>query len=196
MDYKIAISILSSVLVFVGYAPYIRDIVKHKTHPHVFTWIVWTLATAITSGLQIYGGAGVGVWATISITFVCFSIFILSLFYGTKDITKSDALFLVLALLSLGLWIFAKQPVLSIILIVTTDILGFIPTVRKSWNQPYSETLSTYQITAFRHGLSIFALQQFNILTVLYPIAWVAANAAFSVMLMIRRTVIHIPVRK
>ena len=190
MDYKIIISIIAVALSFIGYIPYVLDILKRKTTPHTFTWLVWTLAVGISCALQIAGGAGVGAWTTAAVTFISFVILILSLKYGNKDITRLDIFFLILALMSLFLWVFAKQPVWSVILIVLTDVLGFAPTVRKSWNKPYSETLSTYQITAFRHGLSIFALQQFNILTWLYPMVWVIANVAFSAMLVTRRRII------
>lgn len=193
MDYKLVIGIIAVILSFVGYIPYIRDILRKKTTPHTFTWLIWTLAVGISAALQITGGAGVGAWTTVAVTLMCIFIFLLGLRNGKRDITKMDIVFFVLALISLFLWLVVNQPVWSIILIVLTDLLGFGPTIRKSWNNPYSETLSTYQITAFRHGLSIFALQQFNILTWLYPIAWTIANIAFCLLLVARRKVIKKP---
>lgn len=192
MDLKVVISTISVLLVFVSYAPYIYDVLRSKTHPHAFTWFIWSLATAITTGLQILGGAGVGSWTIIAISATCWLIFFLSLKYGTPDVTSHDVFFLVLALISLGLWLIAEQPVAAVVLIVTTDILGFGPTVRKSWNNPFSETLLTYEITTARHIVSIFALESYNILTLLYPIAWVAANAAFVAFLMWRRRVVEL----
>jgi len=188
MEYKVVVSAFVVLLVFVAYIPYFRDIFGKKTIPHTFTWLVWTLAVGVTCALQISGGAGVGACMTAVLAVVCFAIFVLSFWYGTKDISKLDIIFLVLALTSLALWIFAKQPILSTMLVVSTDVLGLAPTVRKSWHEPYSETLSMYQITTVRHALSILALQQYNILTLLYPIVWVLANGAFSIMLMIRRS--------
>lgn len=98
-----------------------------------------------------------------------------------------DIIFLCLALFSLFLWLVIKQPVWSVILLVTTDLLGFVPTVRKSWNKPYEEGLFTWEITAFRHALGIIALEKFNILTLLYPVVWVAGNILFSIFIIIRR---------
>ncbi len=40
---KEILTILSIALIFVGYIPYIRDIFRGKTHPHVFSWIVWSI---------------------------------------------------------------------------------------------------------------------------------------------------------
>src|SRR3989338_3389079 len=187
MDYKIIISLISVALVFVGYGPYIRDIFRRKTTPHTFTFLVWGIASSITWALQVHGGAGVGAWITFAVSAVCIFIFFLCLKYGEKSITVSDVVFLFLALFSLFLWLVVKQPVLSVILVVLTDILGFGPTLRKSWNKPHSETLFTWYVAAFRHGFGILALQKFNLLTLLYPIAWTAANVLFCLILIVRR---------
>ena len=187
MDYKIVISIIAVILSFVGYGVYIRDILKRKVVPHTFTFLIWSIASSITWALQVYGGAGVGSWVTLAVSLICIFIFFLCLKYGEKHVTILDVIFLLLSLFGLFLWIVVKQPVWSIILLVSSDVIGFAPTVRKSWNKPHEEGLFTWEITAFRHGLSIFALQRFNILTMLYPVVWTVANALFSIFLIIRR---------
>lgn len=187
MYYKTIISVISVALVFVGYIPYIRDIFKRATVPHTFTFFVWALASGITAALQIHGGAGVGAWTTFFVSGVCIFIFLLSLKYGEKSIHTIDIVFLVLALISLFLWLVIDQPLWSVILIVLTDVLGFAPTLRKSWNKPHQETLFTWWMAAFRHAFGIIALEKFNVLTLLYPIAWSAANAIFCVLLILRR---------
>jgi hypothetical protein len=145
------------------------------------------LVTAIAYGRQVSGGAGVGSWVTLVVAIIMFVIFGYSLKSGEKDIRKSDTIFLILALVALALWLVAKQPVLSVILTSTIDMLGFAPTIRKSWSKPYSETLFSYELNAIRHGLSVFALQQYSLVTWLYPVSWSLANALFSLMLIIRR---------
>ena len=192
MNYKIIISSISVFLVFYAYIPYIVDIFKKKTIPHVFSYFIFSLTNLIIYFLQIKGGAGVGSWVTLFVALLCVFIFFLSLKNGDKDITLSDIIFLILALLSLSLWLIVNQPVLAIILVVLTDVLGFVPTIRKSWNRPYTETLSLYTVSTFRHGLVIFALEKFNILTLLNPIAWTLVNGLFSVILVVRRRAIDI----
>jgi len=190
MNFKIMVGVISVILVFVGYGPYIWDIIKRKITPHTFTFLIWSISSSITWALQVHGGAGIGAWITFAVSAVCIFIFLLCLKYGEKKITKLDILFLCLALFSLFLWLVVHQPVWSVILIVLTDVLGFAPTLRKSWNKPHSETLFTWWVAAFRHGFGIIALEKFNILTLLYPVAWVAANVIFCIILLIRRRVI------
>ncbi|HEY4521904.1 MAG TPA: hypothetical protein VJH05_02070 [Candidatus Paceibacterota bacterium] len=187
MNYKILISIISIILVFVGYGPYVWNILKRKTIPHTFTFLVWGLAGSIIWTLQVYGGAGVGAWITFAVSAVCIFILFLCFKYGERSITKLDVVFLVMALFSLFLWLVVKQPLLSVILIVLTDVLGFGPILRKSWNKPHSETLFTWWVAAFRHGLGIVALQNFNIFTLLYPLTWTVIFVIFNLILLIRR---------
>ncbi len=185
--YKIIISIIAVILSFVGYGVYVRDILKRKTTPHTFTFLIWSISSSITWALQVYGGAGAGSWITLAVTLICIAIFFISLKYGEKHITLLDILFLVISLVALFLWLVIKQPVWSMILLVATEVIGFGPTIRKAWNKPHAESLFVWELTSFRHGLSIFALQKFNILTVLYPVTWVVVNALFSLLLIMRR---------
>lgn len=184
---KTILSIIAIVLTFIGYIPYIRDTLQRKTTPHIYTWFIWVLVTVIAYGLQVSAGAGVGSWVTLAVAVICFFIFLFGLRNGKKDITKSDTIFFILSFVALFLWLIAKQPVLSVILVSSIDMLGFVPTIRKSWNKPYSETLFSYELNSFRHGLSVLALQQYSIVTWLYPATWVIANGLFSIMLIIRR---------
>lgn len=190
-DFKTVISVITVALSIIGYIPYHLDIYRGKTTPHIYSWFIWGTATAIAFALQVSGGAGVGSWMTLVIALNAFVIFFFGLRRGNKDVTISDTVFFILSLITILIWLVAKQPVVSIILISTIEMLGFIPTIRKSWYKPHSETLFTYALSAFRHGLSIFALQELNIITWLYPVTWSLANAFFSIMLIVRRGIVR-----
>lgn len=184
---KEIIGLVAVILTFVGYVPYIRDTIKGKTKPHVYTWFIWGLITAIAFGLQLSANAGPGAFTTLAAAIVCFIIFGFGLRQGERDITTSDTIFLTLSLAALVLWLFAKQPVLSVILVSIIDILGFVPTIRKSWHKPYEETLISYEINTLRFGLALLALNHYTIVTVLYPLTWIIANGFFSIYLISRR---------
>lgn len=184
---KSIIGILAVVLTFVGYIPYLRDTLKGKTKPHIYSWFLWGFVTLIAFALQVSAKAGPGSYVTLAAAVVSLIIFALGTRQGNKDITKTDTIFFILGFVAIAIWLFAKQPVISIILVSLIDMLGFAPTFRKSWNKPYSETLFTYILNAFRHGLSILALQNYSIVTWLYPASWVLANSLFSLMLIFRR---------
>ncbi len=184
---KTIIGVIAIILAIVAYIPYIRDTLKKKTTPHIFSFFVWGFATLIIFALQVKGGAGAGSWGTICVALICLFIFCLGLRNGKKDITRSDIIFFLLSLIALFLWLITDQPILATILIVSVDLLAFVPTIHKSWHKPHSETLSLYAVSTFRHGLEIFALQNLNVLTLLNPSVWTIANGLFAIFLIFRR---------
>lgn len=119
---------------------------------------------------------------------MCILVLVLGLIYkGKLEITKSDTLFLILGLTSLVLWLLAKQPILSTILTTLAGLLGFIPTVRKSWHDPYSETLIFYILNTIRFVLATISLEHYSLITAMYPITWLLVNGSFSGLLISRR---------
>ncbi len=138
--------------------------------------------------LQLISGAGISSLVTLSASLMCLVVLGLGIRMKTKqDVTRVDVAFLVLALLSLFFWLIVKQPMLSVVLATVTDVLGFAPTIRKSWRDPQSETVSFYGINAFRFTLATLSLQNFSIITAFYPITWLIANGLFGIMLVLRR---------
>lgn len=181
---------IAVILTFVGYVPYVRDILKGKTHPHIYSWFLWGLITIIIFALQMSDHAGPGAFVTLTAGVLCFFVLVLGIKFGKKDITKLDTYLLVLTLIAVCVWLFAKQPLFSVILATLADLLAFIPTVRKSWNKPFSETLAHYQINSFRFILAILALSHYTVITALYPVTWMVANALFALVLVLRRRAI------
>lgn len=186
-DLKTIIGIVSVVMTFVGYIPYIIDIFKGTTKPHMFSWLVWGITTFAVYFLQLGSGAGFGANVTLALALLVSFVFSISIKKGDLAIKKIDFVFLIVALVGVVSWLFLDQPVLSIIILTGVDLCGFAPTVRKSWSAPYSETLSFYLITSLRHALSFFALVEYNIVTWLFPVAWCLVNVSFSIFLIVRR---------
>ncbi len=187
MTIKDFVGVIAVILTFVGYVPYIRDTIKGNTKPHIYTWFLWSLVTAIAFALQVSAGAGFGAFVTLAAAIVCFVIFLLGLRIGDKDITQSDTILLLLALVAIVIWVFAKQPVISVVLVSSIDMLSFIPTIRKSWNKPHTETLTSYIVNTIRFILALYALKRYTIVTYLYPLTWVLANGLFSIYIYVRR---------
>lgn len=178
---------LSIVLIFVGYIPYIRDIFRGKTHPHVFSWIVWSILNFCLFWLQRDAWAWFASWIVlilwINSTFIAF----LGYKYWKKDIRKIDIFFFTAALLAIPLWLFLDQALLSTIIVTGIGVFAFAPTIRKTWVDPYSETVVTYGITIFRHVFTIFALSEYNVITVIFPGIWIFINLSFIAMIWLMR---------
>jgi hypothetical protein len=65
--------------------------------------------------------------------------------------------------------------------------LANLPTIRKSWSKPYSETLFTWEMGAVRNFLGLLALASYSPLTWLYPVTNLFINIIVSSILIVRR---------
>lgn len=181
------ITALASLLGVYAFYPYIRDILRGKTRPHVFSWLIWGVLMAIALCAQVAEGAGKAAIVTGIFVVANLIVIILSLRHGEKNITRSDKAMLAVALLAIPLWLATDDPVWSVVLISAIDVVAFVPTFRKSWGKPGEETLQTYILCGSSFALSLFVLESVNISTVLYPATLMATNAAFVAMVFWRR---------
>lgn len=181
------LGVFAIALGFVGYAPYFRDIFLGKTKPHAYTWFVWGLLTGIAFVGQMVDGGGAGAWVTGVTAAMCMVIVLFALKWGEKQITISDKVSLVGALVAVGLWYMTDDPLLAVVIITVIDLFGFYPTFRKSFYKPGEETMATYVIGGLKFFIALFALGNYSVVTVLYPLSLVVSNWVFVVMIAIRR---------
>ncbi len=179
---------LAVILTFVAYIPYYYGIIRGKIRPHIYSWTLWGLTTVLIVAMQLRGRAGAAAWVTVAAGLLSFGVVLLALLKrGKLYIKKSDTFIVLVWLLAIGFWYITSQPVLSMYIIVAADMLAFYPTVRKSWRLPRSEALSLYMINALRYCLAVLAIENYSVTTTLWPAAWVVANSAFSIFLIVRR---------
>ena len=176
IDLKQSLGLIAVAISIFSLFPYISDILKKKTKPHLYTWVIWTPLTFMAFFSQIADNAGAGAWTTGVTAMLCLIILALSVKYGTKDITKSDKVMLAGVIAAGALFLVVRNALLSIILETFIDVAAFYPTIRKSIKKPYEETLSTHNLAALKHFISLFALEKVSVITALYPSAVFVAN--------------------
>lgn len=167
---------IATILAIIGNIPYLKDVWKEKIQPHAYTWMVWSIVSAIVFFGQVAKGGGIAVIATGASEIFTIIIFILSLKNGFKHVTKTDTIFLCIALLGLIPWLVTKDPTLSVIIAVSIDLIAFIPTLRKTWNNPKTELSLLYGMNVLRHLLTLITLDAYNIATSLHSVAMICTN--------------------
>ena len=189
-SYQEIILVFAIILAFVGSGSYIVSILRGKTKPHFYTHLIWSLLTFIAFFAQLHDKAGPGAWAVGTTGITVFFTAILALKYGEKQVTRGDKFALIAALIAMLPWIITDDPLGSVILVTIIDIIAYYPTMRKSWNKPWEENLTSYSIGSVKFALSIAALTHFTPVTTVYPSAIVIANSAFIFLCLWRRQVI------
>ena len=184
---KIAFAILATAIGLAAFAPYIRDVWTRKTQPHIFTWLIWTITQGTATAGLLYGNGGYGA-IPMTISIACTIIVItLALRNGTKNITRSDVIVMLAAISAIFIWWGLDSPMLAVLMVSAIDAIGYIPTFRKSFKLPWSETAGSWFAFAFADGLAILAIENFNLLTVSYLATITACNILLVSYLAVRR---------
>lgn len=184
------LAIVAALLAVVGNFSYLRDAIRGVIVPHPYTWFIWSIVSLVTFFGQVQMGAGIGALPTGVAEAFTVLIFLFSLKYvfrgSAGPIRPIDHLFLVAALLGLIPWLLTDDPTLSVITVVTIDVIAFIPTLRKAWQEPRTERPTLFALNVARHILTLFALEAHNVATVLHSIAMIVTNTLMTLFVLRR----------
>jgi hypothetical protein len=187
-DIKILFLILSISVNIIAFYPYIKDIFLGKTKPHTYTWLIWTLTQGTAVFGLLLGGGGYGVVAMVVSFVLVFTVFLFSLIKGFEKPNFSDKLFLILAFISILVWWKLNEPFISITLVSLIDLFGYIPSYRKIWLYPYSETITSWFLFTLGNVFMILSLKEYNFLTLVYLITITFCNLMLVSIFLIRRS--------
>lgn len=173
---KILFAFLAAFLAILGNVSYLVGMFKGRVRPHPYTWFVWSIISGTVFVGQVVKGAG---WATLPFAvseIFTIIIFLYSLKFGFRNIKRTDTYFLIAALLGIIPWFMTNDPTISVIIMVTIDLIAFIPTLSKAWNHPETESAALYSSNVARHSFALVALSSYNIATTFHSIAMIITN--------------------
>lgn len=181
---KLFFALLASLLAVIGNIPYLKDMFRGRVKPHPYTWLIWSIVSGVTLVGQITKGAGWGSLPFALSEIFTITIFTFSLRYGFKNIPDNDRYFLYAALVGIAPWIITNDPTISVIIMVIIDLVAFIPTLKKVWKHPETETPILYSSNIARHSLALLALSSYNIATTLHSISMIITNTMMTMFIL------------
>lgn len=162
--------ILSAILTLICIIPYIRDIFNKTTKPERASWFIWTVLGSIAFFSQLAKGATDSLWLTAAQTLEVSIVFFLSLKFGTGGLTKRDIIALLVAALGLALWSITKEAAIALFLVIIVDGAGSVLTMLKSYEDPGSETLSTWILSGTAGFFGALAVGSWDFVLLSYPV--------------------------
>jgi hypothetical protein len=161
---------ISALLVFSSVFPYIGSILKGKTKPNRATFAIWSAVGLITFLSYIASGATDTLWVAMVYPLCQIVIFGLSFRYGVGGTSKLDMVCIFLACAGVILWIITKNPLTALYISVFVEILGYIPTIKKSYFFPKTESLLSWEITTVGVTLNLLAISSWRPEIFVYPV--------------------------
>lgn len=179
--------ILSGVLQALSYLPYLRDIATGTTKPHRGTWAIWcTLSLIVLLSQRADGGAWSLVMAGAQLLGTLL-IVVLSIRRGVGGTSRIEVLLLGIASAGLVGWYLSGDPTVATLCVVLPDLLAVAMMMPKTYADPYSETLSTYIMSAASAFCALVAVGSLDFGLIVYPAYIVCADLSVVGVMVSRR---------
>lgn len=181
------LGLASGVLVGFSYLPYLKDIFLHTTKPERASWLIWSVLGSIAFFSQLAEGASWSLWLTALDTLGVFLIFILSIKYGVGGLKRRDIIALIVAGIGLVLWYITRHAAIALYITILIDVAGASLTVIKAYEDPGSETLTTWLVIAAAGILGMLSVGTFNFVLLSYPFYIFLANFSVAIAILLGR---------
>ncbi len=169
---------LSGIAILLSFVPYIKDIFRGKTKPEKISWLIWSILGLIAFFSQFAKGASYSLVMIGAQAIGDLFIFILAIKYGLGGFLKRDIIALVGVGVGLFLWYITKEAAIALFVVIFIDAMGAFLTVIKSYENPATETVSSWVLTGIGGLLACISVGSFNFILLAFPLYILLASVA------------------
>ncbi len=170
---------VGAVLNLLGSALYIQDVLNGKARPNRVTWLILSFAPMLAFSAMI--SQGVGFRQSLMTLVVGLSPFLvlISTFFTKHPVWKIDRFDMycgAVSLFGLALWILTKEGNTAILLGIAADALAFLPTIRKAFFHPESESPWLFMLGMLNGLIAVLIIRQWDFAHAAFPVYILAAD--------------------
>lgn len=172
---------------FGGYG-YIRDTLRGVTSPNRVTWSLWALEGVLAFGVELQQHVGLAAWMTLMLGLVPCAV-VLASFKNGHSVWKLgvfDTFCGAISLAGLVFWAFVNEPTIALVSFVCADQIAGLPTIRKAWLAPGTESARVFIMGFLNCALTILTLKTLTTAGVLFPGCIVVADFVLSLVIVTR----------
>jgi hypothetical protein len=159
--------------------PYLRDIRRGTTRPQRASWFVFSSLSIVAAVSQFAGDAGPGAWLAAGSAAGFSAVFVVSIRTGVGGFSRADRAALSVAAIAVVASVLMSTPLVALLGVIVAEQAAVVLTVRKTFDDPTSETTSTWLLDGAAGVAAIAAVHHFTDLNdLLYPIHHILANLA------------------
>lgn len=166
--------LLYVLIILFGCASYfigVIEMLKNQYRPSTFSRVVWVLLSVnsfvgiilIPSSISSIILGGIFLVGNIAIC-------ITSFWKGTKEIGTLEYSCLTILIISGLVWIFFNAPLINLIISLVAHFVGGIPTYKKVWVSPQTESVGFWSLFFIASLLSIFAANTSSFTAIIFPL--------------------------
>ncbi|HXZ61990.1 MAG TPA: hypothetical protein VEG62_04545 [Acidimicrobiales bacterium] len=164
--------ILGAAIGAVGTWWYLRDTLRGVTRPNRVTWALWTALPLLAFAVEVQAGVGLRALMTFVSGFGPLLVFVASFRnpHATWRIERIDWACGALSLAGLVVWLSAHQATVGLVAFIVADALAALPTLRKSWLAPETETAAAYATAALNGAITMLTVSRWTTAVVSFPL--------------------------
>lgn len=182
----------AGILSFIGFIPYIISAIRGTNRPNRATWIIWSVLGVILLASYRSAGATDAIWLSVANVIAFGAILIISFKHGEGSWDRLDLFCLSGAAFGLFLWWYLKSPLPALYLSVLIDLIGALPTFKKSYLDPVHENKLAWIIFWSANTVNLFALREWSMAMAAYPVYMFLLSGALAILLIVRQKLIKV----
>jgi len=191
-DIKTIAGWVAGILSFAAYIPYAWAIIKTRNSekpvkPNRATWAIWTVVGLMLLASYRSAGASFTIGVPIAYALCGITIFLLSLKYGEGGWTNLDRWCLAVAAGSAIVWWLTGSPLVALVANLGIDLVGGLPTIKKVYLNPASESCTAWTMFFLGNVANLFAVEHFTFAIATYPIYMFLACGTMVVLLFLKQ---------
>ena len=162
---------VAAALSLVGAYGYIRDTLRGDTAPNRVTWSLWGVEGVLAFFVEIQQHVGLAALMTLMLGLVPCAVVVAS-FRNPNGVWKLGAFDVVCGAVSVGglvFWAFVNQPTAALVSFVVADQMAALPTIRKSWIAPSTESPRLFFLGSTNCAITLLTLTKLSTAGVLFP---------------------------
>ncbi len=189
MEKELVFALISTLIYLIGAIPLWRDILKWRTIPHFFSYLVWLVLVGFNLFVLISNGEFISIIPVILMTGSIFFGCIFWIKWLSKiHINWFDYVCLTLAMLLIMYWLTSRNTLNTVFLTAIIDLIAFLPTFKKGWIAPWTESILMSLMSALGQIFTLLSLSNFeNIENIIFWWSVCFVNLIFFSMVAIRR---------
>ncbi|MGA2804144.1 MAG: hypothetical protein ABSF89_07110 [Acidimicrobiales bacterium] len=167
-----------------GVTGYIRDTLRGNTFPHRITWFLWGFIPFVTVAVQLRDHVGIQTVMTFSYFATAMAVLVTSFLArrGSWQVTPFDWACGGVCLAAVAVYAATLKGDLAISLLLTAEFFAAVPTVRKSWKAPETETWTVFLAGVVSSSITLLTVRHWTFPT--YALStWIGLQSGTQVML-------------
>ena len=162
----------------VGAYVYVKSMLKGSVKPNRVSWLLWAIAPMIGFAAAVSNGAGL---AAVPVLMAGLSpLLILVASFAVKGahwkLAKLDYACGLLSILAIVFWAVTSDPDIAIVFAISSDALASVPTLKKGWQYPETESAWPYFLGVFGGFTSLLAITAWTFSQYAFPAYFVVIS--------------------